>query len=1024
MLRRVMPFALCALVALAAIAADKPKQAKNNEAAVADAVPQWIWADKASAEKGKPERVFLRKEFAIPREIASAKLYATGDDGLTVYVDGREALKVDAWQSPGYLEVAPLLNKIDGKQAGKHVLAVEARNDGKSAGAAIVQLDIALQRGEQRVVTDGSWRVARTTAGKWRELGFDDSQWQTASVLAPIGGGPWKSVTAKSLTAVAKLRAPEATPISDMKIAKGFHVELLHTVPKEVEGSWVSMCVDPKGRLIVCDQNGGLFRVTVPPLGKSEPIKIEKVEVDLGEAQGLLWAFDSLYVVVNKGGKYDSGLYRVTDTNDDDKLDKVETLRKINGGGEHGPHAVVLAPDGKSLYIVCGNGTKMMELSDSRVPKLWGEDHLLPRMPDGRGFMAGVMGPGGCIYKIDPEGKSWELVATGFRNEYDAAFNRDGELFTYDADMEWDINTPWYRPTRVNHAISGAEFGWRNGAGKRPEYYADTFGAVVNVGPGSPTGVAFGYGAKFPAKYQDALFICDWSYGKLYAVHMTAIGATYVGQLEEFITGTPLPLTDLVVNPQDGAMYFTIGGRRTQSGLYRVTYTGSESTDPSKPQPDEFVKARELRRQLEALHHPDSTAAAVAWPYLGHADRGIRFAARTAIEHQPAAEWQDKALAEPDPAKAITALLALTRAAGICPFHRKPDDKPVDTAMGAKILAALEKIDFAALTHSQQVDYVRVYHILFNRFGKADAAGRERTITRFDQLIPGESPELNVEIGNVLVYLEAPSAAAKLTKLMVEAPSQEEQIDYARALRVLKTGWTHELRKQYFEWFLRAANYRGGASFSLFVQHIKEDAVATLSDAEKTALREVLEAKPAAAAPTFTVTPRPVVKEYKLDEILKLAESGLRGRNYERGRQMFGAANCFACHRYDNAGGAVGPDLSALAGRFSARDVIESIVDPNKVISDQYAATTFVMADGRQITGRIANLSGDSYRVITNMLNPDAMEGVDRRQVEEQYLSKLSMMPTGLLNTLHEDEILDLLAYLLSRGDRNSPMFK
>lgn len=60
--------------------------------------------------------------------------------------------------------------------------------------------------------------------------------------------------------------------------------------------------------------------------------------------------------------------------------------------------------------------------------------------------------------KTDPDGKTWEVVATGFRNQYDIDFNGDGELFTYDADMEWDLNTPWYRATRVNHVISGAEF--------------------------------------------------------------------------------------------------------------------------------------------------------------------------------------------------------------------------------------------------------------------------------------------------------------------------------------------------------------------------------------------------------------------------------------------------------------------------------------------------------------------------------------------------------------------------------------
>ena len=191
----------------------------------------------------------------------------------------------------------------------------------------------------------------------------------------------------------------------------------------------------------------------------------------------------------------------------------------MDGGGEHGCHAIVLAPDGKSLYVICGNQTKMASpLSGSLVPKLWGEDHLLPRVRDGNGFMDGKLGPGGCVYHVDPDGKNWELVSAGYRNPFDIAFNRNGDLFTYDADMEWDMNTPWYRPTRVCLVTSGSEFGWRNGAGKWPAYYPDSVPAVFNVGPGSPTGITFGYGAKFPAKYQDSLFICDWSYGKLYAL--------------------------------------------------------------------------------------------------------------------------------------------------------------------------------------------------------------------------------------------------------------------------------------------------------------------------------------------------------------------------------------------------------------------------------------------------------------------------------------------------------------------------
>src|SRR5262249_44597346 len=286
-------------------------------------------------------------------------------------------------------------------------------------------------------------------------------------------------------------------------------------------------------------------------------------------------------------------------------------------------------------------------LAGSRVPKLWGEDHLLPRLPDGNGFMRGVLGPGGCIYKTDPEGKTWGLICTGFPNEFDAALNRNGGPFNCAADMEMELNTPWYRPTRVCLCASGAEFGWRNGAGKWPAYYPDSLPAIYNVGPGSPTGICFGYGSKFPAKYQDALFMCDWSYGKIYAVHLTADGTAYKADAEEFLNGSPLPLTDVVINPKDGAMYFTIGGRRTQSGLYRVSYVGKESTEPAKG--TEPPPLSQLRHNLESYHgRQDPAAIDAAWPFLDHADRYIRFAARVAIEHQNPKLWQQRALSETD----------------------------------------------------------------------------------------------------------------------------------------------------------------------------------------------------------------------------------------------------------------------------------------------------------------------------------------------------------------------------------------
>src|SRR4051794_24981862 len=343
--------------------------------------------------------------------------------------------------------------------------------------------------------------------------------------------------------------------------------------------------------------------MTLPAPGGTEPLEPEAIGVDLAGAHGLLYAFDSLYAMVNERGTH--GFYRVRDTDGDDRYDEVKLLRAIRGGGEHGMHSIVLSPDGKSLYVVCGNSTELTKIDSSRVPLNWGEDNLATRIPTG--FMDDSLAPQGWIARTDPDGKEWELIAAGLRNPFDIAFDKDGELFTYDADMEWDIGEPWYRPTRVNHIISGGEYGFRNGSGKWPAYFIDSFGAVVDIGPGSPTGITFGYGAKFPEKYREALFISDWSFGKLRAVHIKPEGSSYTAEVEEFLSGQPLPVTDVVINPKDGAMYLAVGGRGAQSALYRVTYAGgaTDTPTPGQPEPAAVARARarrDNRRMLEGFH--------------------------------------------------------------------------------------------------------------------------------------------------------------------------------------------------------------------------------------------------------------------------------------------------------------------------------------------------------------------------------------------------------------------------------------
>ncbi len=992
--------------------------------------PAWIWLH----ERGElANHVAMRREIAAPDSFSNARLYATCDNSMQVFIDGKEILSHDRWETPVYRNVTKAFRKK--RRGNAHVLAVDCTNQGRSPAGLLLKV-VFEQGGQplQTVLTGNHWKGSVNPDGPWKTAIRPAGHWQPAEVVGRMGDAPWHQITALSLARAKTLRDPTATPIGQIKAADGFRVELLYSVPKETQGSWVSMCSGPEGRLIVSDQNGALYRVLPPRVGQTGPVEVEPIPVELGEAQGLLWAFDSLYVVVNRGGKYDSGLYRVRDTNGDDRLDHVQLLRKLNGGGEHGPHAVRLTPDGKSLLVVCGDNTKLPELAESRVPRVWDEDLLLPR-PYGRAFMKGVRAPGGFIARTDPDGKEWELVCTGFRNAYDIAFNADGDLFTYDADMEWDVNTPWYRPTRVCLATSGADFGWRNGGGKWPTYFADSLPPIIDIGPGSPTGICFGYGARFPARYQRALFLADWSYGKLYAVHLEPRGSAYSAILEEFVTGTPLPLTDMVVNPADGALYFAIGGRKVQSGLYRVTYVGPHSTAPVDVRQSEPTEALPLRRQLEALHvgsHP--RAVDQAWPYLASEDRFIRFAARVAIEHRPVAEWQDRALAERDPQTAVTALLALVRQ-----FPRKeqgrgadidtppplyPAPAPARPALHARVLASLNRVGHQNLSAPMHVQLLRAFTLTFLRLGPPDESSRKILIDQLTAIFPQPSHELNAELAKMLVYLQAPLAAQKIVPALLAAPTQEEQIDLAKSLRHLRVGWTMRLREDYFRWFSRASGYRGGASFALFVKNIKDDAVKQLTADQKAALQPILDLQPETPTSPILQTDRPMVKEWTFDELVPLVLNGLQNRDFDHGRQMFAAANCFACHRFDHRGGALGPDLTSLAGRFSPRDILESVVNPDKTVSDQFAAVQIMTVEGQPVIGRIVNLSGDSISVSTDMLDPNKIVSVNRRMIEIMRPSPVSMMPKGLLNSFHEEEILDLMAYLLSRGDRDHAMFR
>ncbi len=1027
--------------------------------------PQWIWISK-DAKNG--ERATFKTSFNVPAEVKSARLEFTCDNGATAFLNGKPAGQAPDWQEPAQLDVAKLL------VVGANELRFEAKNN-TGAAALVVRLNIEQQDGK---------KIAVESAPDWLGAVSGSLDFKATVAIATYGGGPWgKILDSGGKAAPAKAaRKAETSPSlaadpAALQIAKGFAVELIYTVPKDAQGSWVSLTEDSKGRLIAGDQYGKLFRVTVPAAGQKET-RVEALPNEISGAHGLLYAFDSLYVMVNEaqvtvGGQRKpsgrpAGLWRLKYRAADDSFGAPELLRAFKGSGEHGTHGLALGPDGKSIYFCNGNHTQIPEpLEYSRLAAV-GEDHLLPRMWDANGHARGIVAPGGYVGKIDPDGKRLELFAGGFRNQYDIAFDANGELFTYDSDMEWDMGSPWYMPTRINHIVSSGDYGWRSGAGRWPSYYVDSLPAAVDIGPGSPTGTIFGTGAKFPAKYQRALFALDWTYATIWAIHFTPDGASFRAEKEEFIGGNAFSVTDAVVRKSDGALYVTIGGRGNQSALYRVTYTGTEATAPAAPLA--VTPEAKLRHELESLHAGGIGAEAIekAWPHLGDGDRFIRWAARAAIEHQPVEQWEARALAEKNPTAALEALTAFARtgrsaaaAAASAEAQKKSgissgpvgDTLPGDTARQGQLLTALARFDLAKLDPTLRLGFLRVYELALTRYGKPTPAIRAQLAERLEPLFPSADPLANRELVQLLVCCDSRSVVARTVPLLDTARDADvtisservlarnsrysqavaglhasrpnrQAIGYVYALREARVGWTPELQKAYFGWFPHTAAWRGGNSFRKFLDNIRSEALAnTVSDAAARPALEALAKQSPPAPPANLVPPKGPGKAYSVDAIVALAGGGLHGRDFEQGKAMFASTLCINCHHFADTGGNIGPDLTGSGARYSLRDLAENIVEPSKIISDQYGTEQIGKKDGSLVVGRVVVEENGKLFVMTSAFAPDALTAVDVAEVKTREPFNVSMMPPALINSLNEGELLDLLAYLVSGGNPRDKMF-
>ena len=608
-----------------------------------------------------------------------------------------------------------------------------------------------------------------------------------------------------------------ADPNEVIQAINGFKVEIVARADRPTQGSWISITEDDQGRLILgANEQQPFTRLTLDKAGKVT--KTETIFTPVSEAMGITWHDKSLYV---QGGRLpekftktidnpgfgrqsgQSGLHRLRDLKGDGSFDDVTTLRTWDGweGGhsDHGIHEARVSPDGKYFYIINGNGVVPPDdVSPNSPLRNYADDRIIPLLGQQTGRLNAEKAPGGTISRTTFDAKDFHLFAGGMRNALHFDWNADGEIFSFDSDMEPEFGVPWYRPVRVFWMPSGADLGYRGNSGKYPTWYEDSLPPLVEIGLGSPVGVTFGYRTAFPALYQRALFVADNNYGRIIAVHLKPAGSGYVATSWENVVwpkslygATPrMPhnVTDMIV-ARDGTLYYVIGNRRTQSYLMKLTYIGDQPTTRVEYRNADGAQDRALRRSLEQFHwtRNDPKAVAAAWPHLGSEDRFLRFAARVALETVAADSWKARALAEKDPATSMIAMLALARVGG--------------PAANEELFTALAKFPLSTLSDRLRIQKLRVIEVAVSRNGKPSDAAVQRVMADVDGVFPGSSFELNTEMSQILAAFNAPTAVEKTMRLVSQTKIYEEHFAYRYNIRSATSGWTPELRKEYFQWF-------------------------------------------------------------------------------------------------------------------------------------------------------------------------------------------------------------------------------
>src|SRR6266511_518464 len=462
----------------------------------------------------------------------------------------------------------------------------------------------------------------------------------TALILALIAG---TALAARAANPGGSGPAAAREQIKNLKTAEGLEVTLFASEP--MVRNPADMDIDARGRVWVTE--GANYRL-FQKWGKLQPqgdriVILEDLNGDgaadkdstfyqgneINTALGICVLGDKVIVSCSPN------VFLFTDTNHDDRADgpPVKLFTGIKGvDHDHGVHAFVFGPDGK-LYFNMGNDGREIHRPDGALLK---DVETIDVISGGKPYRQGL------VFRCNPDGREFEVLAHNFRNNYEVCVDSFGTLWQSDNDDDGNLGV------RINYVMEHGNFGytdemtgagwpvgWNKAKAKGApesekvfyEWHQYDPGVVPNLlhtGAGSPTGIALYEGQLLPEPFRNQIIHCDAGPRAVRAYLTQPDGAGYKAEIRDLLTSSDewFRPSDVCVAP-DGSVYVAdwndagVGGHymadqnlETMTGrVYRVAPKGSK---PSVPK----VDGNSTAGCVAALQSPNLATRYLAWTQL------------------------------------------------------------------------------------------------------------------------------------------------------------------------------------------------------------------------------------------------------------------------------------------------------------------------------------------------------------------------------------------------------------------------